>query len=297
MMTATESPGAQLRELMRRDGILVQPNVFDALTARIAEVLGFESIGLGGFQVAAHLLGTAEPLLCLEDMATAVRYARSAVSVPIMVDAGAGWGEPLHVMRTVRVLEGAGAAGIKIEDQIFPKRAHYHKGVEHLIPLEEMVAKIRAAIRARRDPDTVIVARTDAFRTDGYDEAIRRCLAFAEAGADVAYVFPNTEDEARRAPADLHGIPLVFCNSEGDRRDRPILSAPQLQELGYKFAAFPLTTTNAAIAAVRDVLVELRDNGFVAVDPEERIATRKFIEDTIGLEEAYALEEATVENR
>jgi 2-methylisocitrate lyase-like PEP mutase family enzyme len=292
-----ESPGGKLRELMREDGILVQPNVFDALTARVAESIGFDSIGLGGFQIAAHLMGDSEPLLSLEDVATAVRYASAAVSIPIMVDAGAGWGEPLHVMRTVRVLEGAGAAGIKIEDQIFPKRAHYHKGIEHVIPVEEMIAKIRAAVRARRDPDLVLVARTDAFRTDGYDEAIRRCFAYVEAGADVAYIFPNNEDEARRAPQDLKGIPLVFCNSEGDRRDRPIFSAPELQELGYKFAAFPLVTTNAAVAAVRDVVVQLRDNGFVKVDQEERIATRKFIEDTIGLEEAYALEEATVENR
>jgi methylisocitrate lyase len=292
-----ESPGGKLRELMSEDGILVQPNVFDALTARVAESIGFKSIGLGGFQIAAHLMGDSEPRLSLEDVATAVRYASAAVSVPIMVDAGAGWGEPLHVMRTVRVLEGAGAAGIKIEDQIFPKRAHYHKGIEHVIPVEEMIAKIRAAVRARRDPDLVLVARTDAFRTDGYDEAIRRCRAYVDAGADVAYIFPNNEDEARRAPQDLKGIPLVFCNSEGDRRDRPILSAPQLQELGYKFAAFPLVTTNAAVAAVRDVLGQLRDNGFIEVDQAERIATRKFIEDTIGLEEAYALEEATVESR
>ena len=290
-----ESPGGKLRELMREDGILVQPNVFDALTARVAESVGFKSISLGGFQIAAHLMGDSEPLLSLEDVATAVRYASAAVSIPIMVDAGAGWGEPLHVMRTVRVLEGAGAAGIKIEDQIFPKRAHYHKGIEHLIPFDAMIAKIRAAVRARRDPDLVLVARTDAFRTDGYEEAIRRCLAFVEAGADVAYIFPNNEDEARRAPQDLKGIPLVFCNSEGDRRERPIFTAPQLEELGYKFAAFPLATTNAAVAAIRDVLGQLRDNGFVKVDQAERIATRQFIEDTIGLAEAYALEEATVE--
>jgi methylisocitrate lyase len=291
----SESPGAKLRELLRRDEILVEPNVFDALTARVAEHLGYHSVSLGGFQVGAHLLGSPEPLVCLEDMALAVRYATTAVSIPIMVDAGAGWGEPLHVMRTIRVLERAGAAGIKIEDQIFPKRAHYHKGVEHVIPVEEMVAKIKAAVRARRDPDLVIVGRTDAFRTDGYDEAIRRAKAYAEAGADLVYIFPNTADEARRAPKDLAGIPLIFCNSEGDRRNRPSFSVPELQELGYKIAAFPVALTNAAVLALRAALVELRDNGFVAVDREERIATRKFIEDAIGLEEAYALEEATVE--
>jgi methylisocitrate lyase len=291
----TESPAGKLRELLSRDEILVQPNVFDALTSRICEALGFELVSLGGFQVGAHLLGMPEPLLCLEDMATVTRYSTAAVSIPIIVDAGAGWGEPLHVMRTIRVLEGAGAAGVHIEDQIFPKRAHYHKGIEHLIPLDEMVAKIRAAVRARRDPDFVIIGRTDGFRTDGYDEAIRRGLALAEAGADMIMIFPNTEEDARRAPKDLAGIPLMFVNSEGDRRDRPIFSAPELQELGYKIAAFPLALTNAAIAAVRDVLTQLHDNGFVNVDRDERIATRQFIEDTIGLEEAYALEVATVE--
>ena len=293
----TDTPAGKLRELLRQDEIVIQPNVFDALTARICESLGFELVSLGGFQVGAHLLGMPEPLLCLEDMATVTRYATAAVSIPIIVDAGAGWGEPLHVMRTIRVLEGAGAAGIHIEDQIFPKRAHYHKGVEHLIPLDEMVAKIHAAVRTRRDPDFLIIGRSDAFRTDGYDEAIRRATALAEAGADMIMLFPNSEEDARRAPADLSGIPLMFVNSEGDRRGRPIFSAPELQELGYKIAAFPLTLTNAAIASVRDVLVELRDKGFVDVDHEERIATRKFIEDAIGLEEAYALEEATVENR
>jgi methylisocitrate lyase len=292
-----ESPGARLRELLRADEILVEPNVFDALTARVAESLGYHSVSLGGFQVAAHLLGTPEPLLSLEDMALAVRYATNAVSIPIMVDAGAGWGEPLHVTRCVRVLEIAGAAGIKIEDQIFPKRAHYHKGVEHVIPIEDMVAKIHAAVRARRDRDLVIVGRTDAFRTDGYDEAIRRGLAFAEAGADLVYIFPNNEEEARRAPRDLTGIPLIFCHSEGDRRNRPIFSVPELQEMGYKIAAFPLALTNAAVVAMRSVLDELRADGRVTVDVEERIATRKFIEDAIGLEEAYALEEATVEGQ
>jgi methylisocitrate lyase len=291
----TETPAATLRDLLRRDEITIQPNVFDALTSRLCEALGFELVSLGGFQSAAHLLGMPEPLLTLDDMATLTRYSSAAVSIPIIVDAGAGWGEPLHVMRTIRVLEGAGAAGIHIEDQIYPKRAHYHKGIEHLIPLEEMVAKIHAAVRARRDPDFVIIGRSDAFRTDGYDEAIRRATALAEAGADMIMLFPNSHEDAVRAPEDLKGIPLMFVNSEGDRRGRPILSAPELQDLGYKIAAFPLSLTNAAVAAVRDVLVELRDNGVIEVDHEERIATRKFIEDVIGLEEAYALEEATVE--
>src|SRR5262249_24205368 len=109
-------------------------------------------------------------------------------------------------------------------------------------------------------------------------------------------IFPNSEEDARRAPADLAGIQLVFANSEGDRRSRPILSAGELEELGYKVAGFPLAVTNAAVVAMRDVLHQLRDDGRVVADVQERIATRQFIEDAIGLEEAYALEVATVES-
>lgn len=290
-----ETARSRFRALLDDPEIIVQPLIFDALTARMAEVLGFKAAGLGGYQMAAHLTGVSEPLLSVEDVATCTRYVTTVCSLPMMVDAGAGFGDAFHTMRATRVLEHAGAASIHIEDQIFPKRAHYHKGIEHVVPIDEMVRKLKAALAARKDPDFVIVARTDGMRTDGYDEGIRRAQAYAECGADMVMIFPNDLDEAERAPRDLAGIHVVYVNSEGNRLGRPVLGARQLETFGYKVAAYPITLTNAAVKAVRSVLVELLETGRVDADTKEVTEVRKFIEDTLGLEEAYKLEEETVE--
>lgn len=213
-----------------------------------------------------------------------------------MVDAGAGWGEPVHTMHSVKVLEHAGAASVHIEDQIFPKRVHYHKGVEHVIPVEEMTTKLRAALRARADPDFVIVARTDAMRTDGYDEGIRRARAYAEAGADMIMMFPNTEEETRAAPQDLPGIPLIYVNSEGNRLGRGVFGVQDLGAWGWKMASDAITTINVAARALRDVLSALKETGRTGLRQDEMIPVRKFVEDTIGLDRYYQIEEETVEH-
>lgn len=285
----------KFRELLDRPGIISQPVIYDALGARIAEDLGFEALGLGGYAMGAHL-ATSEPLLSLEDVATITRYITMATQLPLMVDAGAGWGEPLHVMHTVEVLEHAGAASVHIEDQIFPKRVHYHKGVEHVIPTDEMVVKLRVAIQARRDPNFAIVARTDAMRTDGYDEGIRRAKAYADAGADLIMMFPNNEDETRRAPSDLPGIPLVYVNSEGNRLGRGVFAVQDLESWGWKVASDAITTINIAARALRDVLRNLKESGRTGLQQEEMVPVRKFVEDTIGLDRYYKIEEETVEH-
>lgn len=290
------SARARFRALVARPGIISQPVVYDALTARIAEDLGFEAIALGGYAMGAHL-ATSEPLLSLEDVATLTRYVSMASVLPVMVDAGAGYGEPVHVMHTVKVLEHAGAASVHMEDQIFPKRVHYHKGVEHVIPVDEMVTKLKAAIRARRDPDFVIVARTDAMRTDGYDEGIRRARAYMDAGADMIMMFPNNESETRQAPKDLPGVPLIYVNSEGNRLNRGVFALQDLESWGWKVASDAITTVNVVARAVREVLTNLRQTGRTGLVQEEMIPVRKFIEDTIGLDRYYVLEEATVEHR
>jgi methylisocitrate lyase len=284
----------RFRELLKRPGIIVQPAVFDAFTARIAQNLGFEALAMGGYAMGAHL-ATSEPLLSLEDVATCVRYVTQAVNVPVMVDVGAGWGEPLHVLHTVRVLEHSGAASVHLEDQIFPKRAHYHKGVEHVIPLDEMLHKIRAAVSGRSDPDFAIVARTDAMLTDGYEEGIRRARAFVEAGADLIMLFPNDEAETSRAPQDLPGVPLVYVNSEGNRLGRGIFSVAQLESWGWKVCYDAITVINVTARAVLDTLTTLRETGRTGLAAGEMIVARKFIEDTLGLDRYYEIEAATVE--
>lgn len=284
-----------LREMLAGNQIIVYPGIYDALSAKIAERVGFKMVGLGGFALGAHL-ATSEPLMHLEDLVRASRYITSAINIPLKVDAGAGFGEPLHVMRTVRELEQAGVAAIHIEDQIYPKRAHYHRGVEHLIEAELMADKVRAAVEARRDPDLVIIARSDAMLTDGFAEGVRRANLYLEAGADVAFIFPNTKEEAQRAPREIRG-PLVYLNEEGNRLGRPIFSVQELQDLGYKLASYAISSINAAARGVKQMLETLNSSGWTGVDVEEITGIRKYIEDTIGMEEMYRIEEATVERQ
>ena len=278
---------------MARPRFIPALGIWDPYTARVAESLGMECVHLGGYQLGAHYV-TSEPLLTLTELATTTRYITSAVKIPLIVDAGAGYGEPLHVMRTVREIEKAGAAGLHIEDQIYPKRAHYHKGVEHVIPRAEMVQKIKAAVAARTDPNFVIMGRTDAMRTDGYAEGIERANLYFEAGADMVMIFPSTLEEARQAPREVKG-PLAYTNSEGNRLRRPLFSVQEFQDLGYKLSTYPTALLCPVTQTIKSVVTNLLTKGVSGQDPEQMIVWRKEVEDLIGLEEYYKIESATVE--
>lgn len=289
----TPSPLARFRELMVRPRFIPALGIWDPYTARVAEALGIECVHLGGYQLGAHYV-TSEPLLTLTELATTTRYITSAVKIPLIVDAGAGYGEPLHVMRTVKELEKAGAAGLHIEDQIYPKRAHYHKGIEHVIPREEMVAKIKAALDARTNPDFFIMARTDAMHTDGYAEGMERANLYLEAGAEMVMIFPDTEADARQAPRDIKG-PLAYTNSEGNRLRRPLFSVQEFQELGYKLSTYPTALLCPVTQEIKRVITNLLTTGSTGLDREKMIVWRKEVEDLIGLEEYYRIESDTVE--
>lgn len=290
---ANASTLVKFRELMARPRFIPALGIWDPYTARVAESLGIECVHLGGYQLGAHYV-TSEPLLTLTELATTTRYITSAVKIPLIVDAGAGYGEPLHVMRAVREIEKAGAAGLHIEDQIYPKRAHYHKGVEHVVPREEMVGKIKAALAARSDPNFLIMARTDAMRTHGYGEGIERANLFLEAGAEMVMIFPNTPEEARQAPRDVKGL-LAYTNSEGNRLRRPLFSVQEFQELGYKLSTYPTALLCPVTQTIKSVVTNLLTKGVSGQDPEQMIVWRKEVEDLIGLEEYYKIESATVE--
>lgn len=289
------NPRRRFRELLARPGVLSQPVVFDALGARLAEDLGFEAVGIGGYSLGAHLM-TPEPLLSLSDVADATRRLVTATSLPVMVDAGAGWGEPVHVAHTVRVLERAGAASVHIEDQIFPKRVHYHKGVEHVISQSEMVDKVRSAVAARTDPDFVIIARTDAMRTDGYDEGIRRARAYMAAGADMIMLFPNDDAETRQTPKDLPGVPLEYVNSSGNRLGRGIYPVDELGSWGWKVVGDAITAVNVYAMALQEAFSRLRDTGSTGRCEDQMREVRKGIEAAMRMEDYYKIEEETVED-
>jgi 2-methylisocitrate lyase-like PEP mutase family enzyme len=284
----------RLRRRLAQPELVVAPACFDPLSARIAAELGFECLALGGYALGAHL-AVSEPLLSFAEVLASARQIVSTVDLPLIVDAGAGFGDPLHTMRTVREFEAAGVAGIHIEDQVFPKRAHYHRDYrEHLIPAEEMSLKIRYGCQARRDPDFLIIARTDSMRTHGYEEGIRRAGLYAQAGADLIMLFPNTADEARRAPRDCPA-PLVYVNSLGNRVGRPVFSTAELAGMGYRLSYDAIGPIIASYRAVRDLLTSLRQTGVSMHDDADAISIRQAIEHTIGLEEFYRIEEDTVE--
>ena len=192
------SARAKFRQLLSGPRFILALGVWDPFTARVAEAMGIECVSLAGYQMGVGTV-ISEPLMTLTELAHICRYVTAAVDIPVFVDAGAGFGEPVHVMRTVKELERTGVAGIHIEDQIFPKRVHYHRGIEHVVSREEMVDKIKAAVATKSDPDFVITARTDAMATDGFAEGVERANLYLEAGAEMCMIFPNTLEEARRA--------------------------------------------------------------------------------------------------
>lgn len=280
---------------MAKRRFILALGIWDPYTARVAEALGMECVHIGGYQLGAHYV-TSEPLLTLTELANTTRYVTAAVKIPVIVDAGAGFGEPLHVMRCVREIERAGAAGLHIEDQIYPKRVHYHKGVEHVVSREELVARIQAAVAARSDPDFLIMARTDAMRTDGYEEGVIRANLCLEAGADMVMVFPNSLEEARRAPREIKG-PVAYTNSEGNRLGRPIFTVSEFEKLGYRLSTYPTALLCPVTQELKRVITNLLTQGSSGLPQDKMILWRKEVEDLIGLEEYYRIESATVERQ
>jgi 2-methylisocitrate lyase-like PEP mutase family enzyme len=283
------------REMLASPGIIHAPIAYDPITAKIAQRVGFRCLDLGGYALGASSC-VPEPLISLEELLIATRRITAAVDIPLMVDGGAGFGDPTYVIRTITELERAGAASVHIEDQVYPKRIHYHKGIEHVISAEEMCEKIRYAAKARRDPDFVIAARTDAMRTHDYSEGIRRANLYVEAGADMVMIFPNTKEEALRAPREVKA-PLIYVNSEGNRLGRPILSIQELQGAGYKMVNDAISAISVVYTAVFDLFSRMKQTGRADLDPAATIKTRNDIEDTMGLDEYYRIEAETVEAR
>ncbi|MDH3379926.1 MAG: isocitrate lyase/PEP mutase family protein [Gammaproteobacteria bacterium] len=284
----------KFQELISNPQFIVALGVWDPYTARVAEALGVECVHIGGYQLGiGHVVP--EPLLSLTEIARTCRYVTAAVRIPVIVDAGAGFGEPLHVMRTVKEFEAAGAVAIHIEDQIYPKRVHYHKGIEHIISEEEMVQKIKAAVRARRNPNFVIIARTDAMATGGFAEGVKRANLFLEAGADMVMVFPNSIQEARQAPREIKGR-ICTVNGEGNRLGRPVFSKTEYEEMGYKLATYPTALLCPVTQEMKRVINHLNLHGTSGLPQDQMITWRKECEDLIGLEEYYKVESDTVEH-
>lgn len=227
-----------IKSQMTAGGCLA-PGVFDALSARLAQQAGFETVYLSGASIAYTRLGGPDiGLLGLTEVADVLRYISEQTDVRVIVDADTGFGNAINVMRTVRLLEREGAAAIQLEDQGFPKRCGHLRG-KTLVSKAEMVGKLQAAVDARRSPDTLIIGRTDAIAVDGIDAALERAVAYQEAGADIVFVegFKNDEHVARIMQALGGRIPLMANMVEGG--DTPIDPAQTLYEKGFSLVIFP----------------------------------------------------------
>jgi methylisocitrate lyase len=272
------------------------PAVYDALGARMVQQAGFEAVYTGGY-VSGASRAVSEPLLTMTEQITIAADAAAAVDIPMVVDAGAGFGEPLHTMRTVREFIRAGIAGVHIEDQLFPKRAHYHTYQVHEISPAEFGDKIKYACRERDrvDPDFVIIARTDSCREFGLDVAADRINRGADAGADLGLLFPRSVEETERAP-QVCRVPLVYVMSRGNRDGRPIFTRDELQQMGWVAIIDAQVMMLPAFVAQQRMLEELRATGiYTGMTNDEAVRARKAIEDVIGLEEHYEIERQTVE--
>ncbi len=279
----------RLRELLVQRDILVAPGAYDALSARLIAQAGFPAVYMTGFGTAASVLG--QPDVGLLTMSEMVSRAAALAAVvgdrPLIADADTGYGNPINVRRTVREYERAGVAAIHIEDQVWPKKCGHMEG-KQVIPVDEMVQKIHAAVDARQDPDFVIIARTDANAVYGLEDALHRGRAYREAGADTIFI------EAPRSIEELHAIaqafpdvPLLYNWAESGKT--PLLSLEEIHALGYQLVIFPVSMLFAATHALLELL-EVLKQGRTPLAFAERMATFSQFTDQIGLPDIQALE-------
>jgi carboxyvinyl-carboxyphosphonate phosphorylmutase len=282
------NPRARLRELLRSPAPVMAPGAYDALSARLIEQAGFDVVYMTGFGTTASLIGRPDiGLLTGAEMVDNATRIAAAIDVPVIADADTGYGNAINVVRTVRAYEQAGVAGLHLEDQVMPKKCGHLSG-KAVVDADEMVGKIRAAVEARRDPDLLLIARTDAAAVHGLDDAIRRGRRYAEAGADALFVeAPTSEEDLARVAGELAGVaPLVFNWAEGGRT--PPLPLARIAELGFSLVLFPIGTLLAATAGIRALLAGLREDG---VPRLAGLPAFDEFTDLIGLPEVQELEQ------
>ena len=269
-----------LRKRLTDGPMIVAPGIYDAYGARFVEQAGFEAVYMTGNGVSASLLGRPDVgLVDLTLFASHAHRAAACVDIPLICDADTGYGNAVNVRHTVHEFEAAGVAAIHIEDQVSPKRCGHLPGSRPVVELEEHVGKIEAAIAARRDPDFIIIARTDAASGHGLDEAIRRGKAYRKAGADVVFVelkgSANIVDELKRVTAEIDAPCLVNVEEAGNVGD---LSAGELDRLGFRLAIYPGLARYAAGYAIREVLGVLKSDGSTKKARERMLGFKEYNE-------------------
>ena len=283
---------SRLAEMLEGPEPVVAPGVYDPLTARLAEAAGFKALYLAG-GVLGYVKVVTEATLTLSELVQTGLEIRTVTSLPLILDGVCGFGEPMHLHRTIAMSEAAGFAAIEIEDQLIPKRAHHHVGHEHLIPMRQMVQKVEEAVAARRDPGFLIIARTNAVRSDSMNEALRRAEAFRAAGADMLWVLHKTPEDVRTIGERL-GPPLMY-QALGGGLDAAGFTPAEMHDLGYRLIVDGMTP----LLAVHETLsASYRAMAQWAVDPTlgtgGRAAQAQALNETIGLGKLLEIERRTV---
>lgn len=281
----------RLKELLHAKEIVVAPGAHDVMTAKIIEKVGFDMAYMTGYGTAASTLGKPDiGLLCMSEMLDRARKLASATNIPIVADGDTGFGNAVTLVRTIEDFEDAGVAGIQLEDQVAPKRCGHMVG-RKVVSMEEMVGKIEAAVATRKDPDFVIIARTDARTSYGIDEAIKRAIAYEKAGADAIFVESIETIEEMKLVNQVIKVPTIVNIVEGGKT--PELTDKELEELGFNLVIHPVASTYVMAKAVFDLMYALKRDGSTAAFADKMITFKEFNE-LIGLSEFSKLEERYV---
>lgn len=277
----------KLKELIYDPKILVMPGVFDCVSAKIAEELGFKAVQATGFGFAATLLGKPDiGLVTMSEMVEHTKNIANSIDIPVLGDADTGFGNAINVIRTVEEFERAGAAGINLEDQIFPKRCGHMEGKE-IISFEEAVLKVEAAVDARKDSDFVINARTDAVSVVGVEEAIKRGNAFAKAGADLIFVeSPETKEDIKRVIQSIDA-PVSINMAKGGKT--PYVPVEQLEEWGAARVSYPISALFGAAKGIYNALSSIKEG--TSEDKSEYFYEFKEFTDLVSMGEIKELEQ------
>ncbi|MBW1961417.1 MAG: oxaloacetate decarboxylase [Deltaproteobacteria bacterium] len=270
------------RQLLKSPELIIAPGAYDCISARLIEAAGFPAVYITGAGVASSRLGRPDiGLTTMTEILDTARNIVNATNIPVICDADTGYGNPINLIRTTEEFEQAGVAAIQVEDQVTPKRCGHTEG-KQLISKAEMVKKIEAFQYAKRNDDFSIIARTDAIAVNGFDDAIDRARAYAEAGADVLFVeAPRTVEEMKQVVDLLHNTPLLINIVDGGGAT-PVLSTKELESMGFKIAIYPASPWMAAIKGIQQVLEELRING-TTVGFSERMVSFQEMFEIVGL--------------
>lgn len=286
------SRGARLRERLSGKHLLVAPGVLDPFTAKIVESLGFEALYLGGNAMGLHL-GVGQPFVTLTETVESAIHVMRAVDVPVIIDFGAGFGEPAHLRRAIGEAENAGVAALHIDDQPYPKRAAYHRGAGSIVPVHQFAARMRSAVQARSS-ELVIIARIDALRVTGsLHEVSRRAHAAAEAGADAIVVLDMEPGHLAQLSGRLPGVPIAWIGATS----APGPTVEELETAGFALALYPFNSVAAVVDAMSRTWSPLLARGRLDQDPAVLARAKQVTADLLDLQSYWDIEAATVEQR